>query len=158
MSKVLTKLKFAERVNVSPSCVSQWIARGKISGDALIGSGNRARIRVGIAVSQLEKTLDIDSRLGTNGKARLEPLKAVADDEEETIENRIKAARWRQIELSNEKAEAEAAARAGRYMLADDARREMGRIASRLVTMFESALPELANALAPGDREALARL
>ena len=39
-------------------------------------------------------------------------------------------------------------ARSGRYIRADDARQELGRVASRLMTLFELSLPEFANAVA----------
>jgi DNA-binding transcriptional regulator YdaS (Cro superfamily) len=47
---IATKQEFAALVGVTPSCVSQWIARGKISGDALVGRrGCRSSIRVEVA-------------------------------------------------------------------------------------------------------------
>ncbi len=48
----------------------------------------------------------------------------------------------------HEKARAEAAASSGRYVEADGARQEMGKIAGRLLASFEGGLPELASALA----------
>ena len=65
------------------------------------------------------------------------------EGDEETIEGRIE-----QIALSNAAAREEAAARSGRYVRAEDARQELGRVASRLMTLFESSLPEFANAVA----------
>jgi DNA-binding transcriptional regulator YdaS (Cro superfamily) len=47
--EVLSKQDFAALVGVSPPCVSQWIARKKISGAALVGRGYKARIRVDVA-------------------------------------------------------------------------------------------------------------
>jgi hypothetical protein len=76
--EIVSEMEFAELVGVGPSCVSQWIARGKISGDALVGSGNRSRIRVDVAREQLQKNLDISQHLGANGKARLGPQKRAA--------------------------------------------------------------------------------
>jgi len=168
--EIVSKMEFAELVGVGPSCVSQWIARGKISGNALVGSGNRARIRVDVAQAQLQKNLDISQHLGMNGKARLGPQKrpararesscaavAPADRGEstggapadaETVEDQIKQARLAQLDLANDKARAEAALRAGRYVKAEDSRQEMGRVAARLLAVMESSLTEMANALA----------
>ena len=128
---VVSKQDFAALVGVSPSCVSQWIARKKISGKALVGRGCRARIRVEAAREQLKKNLDIDQRLGANARAKLDQAREAApvitlppdtsasaneaQDEaiEPTIEERIKAARLEQIALSNAEAREEAAGRSG---------------------------------------------
>jgi len=142
--QVVSKQEFAALVKVSPSCVSQWIARQKITGDALVGVGNRARIRVDVAREQLRQTVDIDQRLGkTPWEATPEPM----GEAEDTIEGRIKQQRLEQLALANALAREEAAARSGRYVKAEDARREMGRIAARLMTVFEASLSEFANAI-----------
>jgi DNA-binding transcriptional regulator YdaS (Cro superfamily) len=169
--EIVSKMEFARLVGVGPSCVSQWIARGKLGGDALVGNGNRSRIRVDAAREQLQKNLDISQHLGMNGKAKLGPQKRAAkareapcavvasfdrgkstggDDpaDDETVEDQIKQARLAQLALANNKARAEAALRAGRYLKAEDARQEMGRVAARLLAVMESSLAEMANALA----------
>lgn len=178
MGDILTKKAFAEMTGVSAACVSKWISRKKISGDALVGKGCRARIRVAVAREQLKRNLDVDQRtsLGMGAKARLDAQKpaasaqeaiaeaasATSEVDEKTIEGRIKAARLRQLALFNAKAEEEAAARSGRYVRAEDARHELGRVASRLITLFESSLPEFANAMAvkppASSRDALSAL
>jgi hypothetical protein len=141
--EIVTKRTFATLARVSPGRVSQWLREGKISGDALVGRGHRARIRVAVALEQLGKNLDVVQHLGANGRARTGNRAAVAP----TIEEDIKAARLEQLALSNAKAAAEAAIRSGRYVLADDARQEMGRIAARLMAVFESSFTEFANAM-----------
>jgi hypothetical protein len=142
--QIVSKRQFAVLAGVTPSCVSQWIARQKLSGDALVGRGCRARIRVDIAREQLRQTVDVDQRLGkTPWEAMPEPPGETGD----TIEDRIKAQRLEQLALANAAAREEAAARSGRYVLAADARRDMGRVASRLMTIFESSLTEMANAI-----------
>ena len=177
MGDILTKKAFAEMTGVSAACVSQWISRKKIGSDALVGCGCRAQIRVEVAREQLKRNLDIDQRtsLGMGAKARLNSRKPGArapkpvseaviapimpeaaseafsppdEGDESTIEGRIKAARLRQLALFDAKAEEEAAARSGRYVRAEDARQELGRVALRLITLFESSLPEFANAMA----------
>jgi hypothetical protein len=50
---VVSKKRFAEIAEVSPGCVSQWLAAGKVHGDAIVGHGHRARIRVPVALEQL---------------------------------------------------------------------------------------------------------
>lgn len=146
MNEVLTKSAFASFVGVTRGRVSQWLTERKLSGAALVGSGHRARIRVDVALDQLKKTLDIDQRLSGNARARLDGGQSLPRVED-TIEDKIKAERLGQIALSNAKARQEQALRAGRYILAEDARQEMGHIAGRMATMFEASLSEFANAV-----------
>jgi hypothetical protein len=145
---VVTKKAFAGVANVSPSRVSQWIRSGQISGEAIVGHGHRARICVSVALEQLKRNLDPVQHLGANGRATVDGNgAAMAPTVEPTIESEIKSARLQQLALSNAKARAEAAAQSGRYVLAADARQEMGRVAGRLMAVFESSFTEFANAL-----------
>jgi hypothetical protein len=141
---VVTKKAFAALANVSASRVSQWIAKRQISGAALVGRGHRARIRVAVALEQLKRNLDVVQHLGAAGRAQLDGNGAAVPP---TIEEDIKAARLQQLALSNAKAAAEAAAQSGRYVLAADARQEMGRLGGRLMAVFESSFMEFATAL-----------
>jgi hypothetical protein len=149
--QVVSKQEFAQLAGVSPSCVSEWIARRKISGEALVGRGCRARICVDVAREQLRQNVDVDQRLGVTPWAKLDapamPEPPEAGEAKETIEGRIKLQRLEQIALANAAAREEAAARSGHYVKAEDARQELGRVASKLMTLFESSLPEIANAI-----------
>jgi len=110
--QIVSKQQFAVLAGVTPSCVSQWIAQQKLSGDALVGRGNRARVRVAIAREQLKQTVDVDQRLGrTPWEAMPEPPGEAGD----TTEGRIKEQRLEQLALANAAAREEAAARSGRY-------------------------------------------
>ncbi len=127
--EIVSKMEFAELVGVAPSAVSNWIVRGKISGDAIVGRGNRSRIRVDVAREQLHKNLDISQHLGMNGMAKLGPQKratkkgvrtrdtllvppgdrvkstgGAAPADAETVEDQIKQARLAQLDLANDKA------------------------------------------------------
>jgi hypothetical protein len=168
--EIATKSQFAALVGVSAARVSQWIAARKISGDALVGEGRHARIRVEVAREQLRRNLDLDRRLGANGKSRLggagahasEPAAGVVEAPPagglsagfsgapvpDRIEEEIKRARRDQLVLANERAREHAAARAGRYLVAEDSRQQMGRVAASMVATFEGALPEFAMAIA----------
>jgi hypothetical protein len=143
-AEIATKKQFAAIAGVTPGCVSQWLAAGKIGPDALIGVGHRARINVAVAMAQLKLRLDPVQHLGANGRAQVD---GGGDEVSETVEANIKAERLRQLALSNGKAEAEAAARSGRFVLADEARQETGRAVAGLLAVFESALGEFANAV-----------
>ena len=148
----VSKSEFAALIEVHPSRVSQYISEGKISGEAIEGKGRHARIRVEIAKEQLRQLLDIDQRIGANAKARLDDAapRGPLEPAPPTIDDKLKRERLEQLELANERAREDRAARAGVYVRADDARREMGRVASDLVTTFESALAEFATAVAAG--------
>lgn len=63
----LSKSEFAFRRGVTPARVSQWISEGKISGDAIVGSGRHARIDEEVACRQLDAALDLVQRTG-NGR------------------------------------------------------------------------------------------
>jgi hypothetical protein len=52
-SDIVSKQEFAALVGVRPSCVSNWISRLQIGGDAIVGTGNRSRINVAVARKQL---------------------------------------------------------------------------------------------------------
>jgi hypothetical protein len=147
MDEIATKKQFAAIVGVTPGCVSQWLATGKIGKDALVGVGHRARINVAVATAQLKLRLDPVQHLGAAGRARLDGNGGGGDDAPDPVEESIKAARLEQLALSNGKAAAEAAARSGRYVLAEAARQETGRAVAGLLAVFEAALSEFANAV-----------
>jgi phage terminase Nu1 subunit (DNA packaging protein) len=146
-AETVTKSAFAALLGVSPPCVTGWIRRGKLYGDALVGDpGRRKRIRVDIAREQLKQTLDPSQHLGANGKARLD------DDESAGIrmglDGDIRRARLEQLELANERARLAREVESGRFIRSDDVRQEMGKIAGRILTTFEGALGEFATAIA----------
>jgi hypothetical protein len=165
-NEIATKSEFARIAGVSAGRVSQWVTAGKIAGDAIVGSGHRARIRVAVAMEQLSRSLDVVQGLGANGRAMATASRATtaakANDRAgarafenglnesnmpDTVEANIKAERLRQLALSNAKATAEEAMRSGRYTLADAARQETGRALARVLAVFEAALGEFANAI-----------
>jgi hypothetical protein len=137
---VVSKAEFAELMNVSRQRVSQWLSARQIDGEALVGEGRTARINVEVAKEQLSDRLSVSQHLGANGKALLAGGASPIDGD-------IKSARLRQLVLSNERASADAALRAGIYVKADDVRQQFGAIASRLMTSFESAFMPMANAV-----------
>jgi hypothetical protein len=138
---VLTKSAFASFVSVTRGRVSQWLTERKLSGDALVGSGHRARIRVDVALDQLTRYRSAAKRQRTGAAGRRRPPARIFGWAPPCLE------RLGQIALSNAKARQEQAARSGRYILAEDARQEMGRIAGRMATLFEASLSEFAHAV-----------
>ena len=122
--------------------MTQYLADGYISGEAIVGSGHRARIRVAVAMEQLRRNLDPSQHLGANGRARVG-----SGDDDDTVADAIKRAKLEQLELANEHARAVREAEAGRYVRSDGVQQEMGRIAGRMVGMFEGSLSEMATAV-----------
>ena len=57
MIEIVSKAEFAAIAGVSRPTVSQWLREGKIAGDAIVGVGRHARIRVAAALQQLNRTL-----------------------------------------------------------------------------------------------------
>jgi hypothetical protein len=143
--QVVSKSVFADIAGVSRVRVSQYLAERKISGDALVGTGRKAKIRVAVAMAQLKRNLDVSQSLGANGKVK---ANAAADPEADTIEDGIKRARLEQLELANEQARALREVQAGRYARSDDVRQELGRVAGRMLGLFEGSLGEFATAVA----------
>ena len=68
---VVAKGEFARLCNVVPGRVTQWITAGKISGEALVGVGRSARIRVAVAQAQLKRHLDPNQMTANGVRTRL---------------------------------------------------------------------------------------
>jgi len=147
MDDVVTKTAFASIVGVSGARVSQWLADGKLDGEAIVGQGHRARIRVDVARTQLKQRLNITQRLAT-GRAKLDgaaPVKGAG--EAQPVEEDIKAARLEQLRHFNKRASEEAALRSGAYVKAADVQQQFGAVAARLMSAFEASFIPIANAI-----------
>ncbi|MCW1839450.1 hypothetical protein [Prosthecomicrobium hirschii] len=156
------KGEFARRINVTPARISQLIAEGKLSGAALVGEGREQRVVVAEAIRQIRASRDPSQGYGLNGittrlddppaaQATSAPTPAVPTAPVpvgNTVEDRIKAERLRQAELTTQRLEREDAASKGLYMRASDAAEEAARIAARMLKIFEGALPDFAGAIA----------
>ncbi|PWB90682.1 hypothetical protein C5688_09155 [Methylocystis sp. MitZ-2018] len=164
--KIMSKSDFAAVCNVAPSCVSNWIARGKIKPDALVGEGRGAKIIVDVATKQLQESLDPNQRFGLNGiSTRLDlaapslPASKPAPEAdiapstpptptEPSVEDQIKREKLRQAQLATSRAEEQDRLSRGVYINAVAAREEMARIPRRIVDAFDGAIPEFAAAIA----------
>jgi hypothetical protein len=142
MNDIVTKSAFASLCGVSNARVSQWLADGKLDGEAIVGHGHRARIRVGVARAQLKRRLNITQRFAT-GRAKLDGI-----DEAQPIEEDIKAERLAQLRHFNKRASEEAALRAGAYVKAADVQQQFGAVAARMLSAFEASFMPIANAIA----------
>ena len=172
---VVSKGEFSKLCNVTPGRVSQWISEGKITGDALVGEGRNAKVRVVLALAQLKLRLDISQRFGNGLSTNLNnpvaapaqatvtpPLQVAAPVSADVplfqpaaprppvadpVEEKIKRERLEQIARANRKAAEEEEARAGRFIDAAASRQQMGRIANAMLGVFEGALADFATAL-----------
>lgn len=161
------KGEFARRINVTPARISQLIAEGKLSGAALVGEGREQRVVVAEAIRQIRATRDPSQGYGLNGiTTRLDdppPVTAApgpapstptpatpgaTEPARDSVEERIKAEKLRQAELTTQRLEREDALSNGLYMRASDAADEASRIAAGMLKIFEGALPDFAGAIA----------
>jgi len=160
-AEVMTKSAFAAHVGVSAGRISQYIAERKIHGDALEGEGRSAKIRTAVAIEQLQRTLDPSQRFGSNGTATRSTPITVADDRAdvparqparerplEPFVDEVAAEKLKQQKITTARMEREEALELGRYMLTDDARREMVKAVAEAFKVMEQGIPEMAKALA----------
>lgn len=155
--ETVTKGDFAALIGVSPGRISQYIAEGKIFGDALVGEGRSARICVERARSQLSKTLEPSQRFGANGVAgkRVAEVAAAAPPSDQRPEppssdpyvDAIAAERFKQQRLTTARMERDEALAVGRYVLADDARMAQTKAVVEAFKVMEVAVQEMAKAI-----------
>lgn len=164
-SEVVRKTAFAELRGVSPGRVSQWIAEGKIRGDALVGEGRNALINVAVATRQLRESLDPSQRFGLNGITTDlgpeiapivvpgAPLIETATPQRldaplvDTVESQIKAEKLRQAQLATRRMEEEDRERRGLYVKAAAAKAEIMRAAADMFKTFDGALVDFAGVI-----------
>lgn len=153
MDEVVSKGQFAKLANVSPGRVSQWISEGKIAGEALVGEGRSAQIRVAPAMAQLRSKIDIGQRFGNGIDTNLSAAPAPAASSPpsppvDPVEDRIKRERLREIEFRNRDSAEKELARRGTYTRTRDAAEQMAGIVAAMLNVFEGAMPDLATAVA----------
>lgn len=166
---IMSKSDFAAACGVTPSCVANWISRGKIRPEALIGEGRGAKIIVDVATKQLQESLDPNQRFGLNGiSTRLDlnepsqpppalrpasakssaPTPLQTEPAAQSVEDQIKREKLRQAQLATARAEEQDRLSRGVYINAADARDETKKVAARIVESFDGAIPDLAADLA----------
>jgi len=147
---LVKKSTFAALRGVTPGRVSQWLAKGKISGPAIVGEGPSAKIDVDIATAQLRERLDVNARFGLKGLST--NLDRASDQLplplRDRVEAQIKAEKLRQAQLLTRRLEEEDRQRRGLYVEAKAARNEMARLVADLLGSFEGSLTDLSAALA----------
>lgn len=162
--QIVSKTDFARLKNVSPARVSQWISGGKIDGKALVGEGRNARVDVELASEQLRSRLDLSQSVGNGLGTRLDTaqapdlLRQPADVPpnapgappaiDSSLEAQFKRERLEGERRKNRREAEEEAARAGRFVESQAVRAEIAKIAGRVVSVIDGALPEMAAAIA----------
>lgn len=171
---VMTKGEFAAHIGVTPGRISQYITEGKIAGDAIDGEGRYAKIRAEVAKQQLRRFLDPSQRFGANGSAALavdaaatppshaapsqpersepsrqtDPAPTLPLSPADPTQDELAQLRLRRERIATERAEREELLELGRYMLAEVARREMGRVAAEAFKIMEQGIAEMAKDMA----------
>lgn len=158
--QIVSKTDFARLKNVSPARVSQWISGGKIDGKAIVGEGRNAQIDVEFANEQLRQRLDMAQRVGNGLATRLDPetpapglplapgAPSSAPTGDTSIDVLFKRERLEGERRKNRREAEEEAANAGRFVDSQAARAEIAKVAGRVVTVIDGALPEMAAAIA----------
>jgi len=158
-AETVSKGEFAGICGVSPGRVSQWISEGKLTEEALDGQGPRAKIKVHIAQAQLRSRIDVGQRFGNGLKTRLRaPLARPANEPAgatqvtvtpvDTVEEQIKREKLREMEFKNREALKKELASRGEYVRTIDVRVGYDQVAMGMVTVFEGALTDFAQAIA----------
>ncbi|MBG6211531.1 hypothetical protein IWQ49_006219 [Labrenzia sp. EL_126] len=164
---VVTKGEFAKFINVSRSRVSQYIAEGKIYGDALVGTGRGAKINRPIAQEQLRRVLHIGQMIGNGLETNLtglgqpaeptfdqvppqgeEPKPELPDPRVPSIEDKLKQERLFQEQIRSRKAAEDEEKRKGRFTPTEEVRASNTRIAVQMIQTFEGSLPTMAAKIA----------
>ncbi|TIN86946.1 MAG: hypothetical protein E5X94_02045 [Mesorhizobium sp.] len=166
----MSKGDFARHINVSPGRVSQYIASGMISRDALEGEGRNAKVIVAKAVEQIRQRRDISQALNNGLSTRLdldEPDEAAdvggflpagvgkpSSDggsqslKPQTVDDEIKQERLQSERRRNRVAAQEEAEKLGRLVDASTVRAEMAKLAQAVDDENAGMLADFATAIA----------
>lgn len=150
-----SKGDFAKLIGVSAGRISQMIAEGKISGDALEGEGRNARIVIDKARAQIRQRTDIGQSLGNGIATRVSdtPSRVTpsptgpSTPATPTIDDELRRERLTQIRFQNRRAAAEERESQGMYTRTDQVRNEMTKLAGQMLATFDGAMVDLANAV-----------
>jgi hypothetical protein len=153
--QIVSKADFAQMANVTRGRVTQWVKCGQIPPEAIVGEGRRARVRVAVAMAGLKRRLNIDQLHSGNGlRTRLNATAFTVELDD--IAEKIALERLEALRSDNRRRSAEEAARSGRFVLASDVAQEMGRLAQRLKSEFDSRQQVVVRALFAANASATA--
>jgi hypothetical protein len=159
-AEIVSKAEFAGLVKRDPAFVSRAISQGRIHGDALVGEGRGARIRVAAALQQLGRSLDLGQQMAqaapilpvaTGSDAGGLPLEAT---DKPANRGQFDGLREESLELKNrrqrlevERIEREQLRLAGELVRAADVAAELRRQLQPLVATFDEVPSVIAKAI-----------
>jgi hypothetical protein len=152
---LVRKSEFANLCNVSNGRVSQWLTEGKIDGEAIVGTGQRAQINVEVAREQLKLRLATDERYGLNGLGtKLDgptvpnlPVSQVREGETVGMtDEQMKEVKLKQQQLLLAKMAYADLALKGVYANTREAAGGFSKVATEMMAMIEGWFPDLASA------------
>lgn len=166
----MSKSEFAALIGRGASAVSNYIAKGTLSGDALVGDGRRARIRTHEALRQLKINLDPGQQMGQarsvyavahDAPPMLDRPTDIPRDGSADANERRNLARAEREELALYRERVEARAANGTWLRAEDARAEYTGLIAQQVRTTETWLQveaptQVLAALLPDDLGAVA--
>ena len=141
----ISKSELAKLHDRSPAAVTKWIKAGTLSGAALKGGSRSARIVLTEAERQLTDNLDPAQQMAQEQPIARDAAAVAVETEADppaepagpTAEQSYAWARARKMEADAILAEARVQKQAGIYVLADDVRRETGRLIADLTDRLE---------------------
>lgn len=144
MRTIVSKGEFAARKQRAPSAISNWIADGRITPAAIMGTGVRAKIWVEQAERDLARNLDPGQQLSQERPIGAAPATPAAGNllppetsEDEDLRRRRKADADR-AEREAEMAKLRTEREHGRWVDAAEAKRAWGKELSELMTEIET--------------------
>jgi hypothetical protein len=142
---ILSKSAFAARRGVGVSAISKFIARGHISGAALIGG----RINVEVAETQLSLRLDAVRSVGAIAAAQVGSgaLQSIAGGASFKASLEILQARALSASVDAERKRRELNAERGKYVLAEQARGDWARTLTEFLSDVEQSFGNIAENL-----------
>lgn len=156
MKTIVTKGEYARLKGRAPSCISNWIAEGKITPAALVGEGIRARVWVERADADLNRNLDLGQQLAQAQPAlsaappHPEPIAQASPTFDDDLIRRKREADARTAEANAAAAERRNAAEEGRWVEAHKVQQAWGKelaqiLAETEVFLFQRLAREIAD-------------
>lgn len=150
MEASVSQAAFARLTNVSRQRVCQWVKEGKIHGPGIDGAG---RIVPGVASQQLRRAIDVGQAIGNGIETRLPQADAPAtrdlvESTGDLISDQIKIEKLKEIQNRNRRQEIEDRAARGDYTRSGEVRIGMRKVASRVLTIVEGSLADIASEVA----------
>ncbi|MEM1376155.1 MAG: hypothetical protein AAGG69_02090 [Pseudomonadota bacterium] len=160
VEQLITKTELAALAGVSKARVSQWLDEGIVQSDALVGTGRTAKVRRDLALRQIAKNRSVSQSMGNGAYTRVHlptqptvnadqsaPPLAPLEPVEDPIAKRTKLEKLEQAQIQTVRMRREEQVASGRYMLTEDHKMQLGRVASQIWQALDSATKAMAQTL-----------